>query len=570
VKKTLLIVLAVVAVIGVAGYIYLKTRKLDDFEGLLKSKLQNAVSNGSNGLYRLEIDKLEADVLQSRVLLLGVTLKPDSVRLQQLDAQQAAPNTVLDVQFKQLALDGIDIAKAVSDKSIKLDVLYLKQPDVTIRFTKRPYNKKPVADSLPLYQRIAKDIGYLSVQKLVIQEANVRYVNNAKNKTSAFEHVNLDFDNILIDSSSTKDTTRLLFAQNLRCQLSNYRSKTADSLYILQFDTVALDAAAKSFTIKGFALKPRGDIAYFKKYLKYRQDRYDLAAGSIVLNHIDWQALMEEEGFVADSAYVRDMKFNSFCDRSWDGDGKPKIGNYPHQSLLNLKAPIYIGHIRVSNMDIVYNEYNPNSEKTGKLSFINARGLLTNVTNMPERYAANPLFIASAHAQFMGSIPLDATFTFNLAKANKGNFAVDATLGAFDATVLNEHAAIPLGMFEINSCQIQHLKTHINADNYNSNGWVDLVYDNLKISALKKDDSEDKVKRRGLISFIANTFVVNKSHPEKKEKSSVHKVAFKRYTEKSFFNLIWKTLLQGITEAVGYKVKEKPGHVLPSEEEDKK
>lgn len=569
-KKKLLIIIAVIAVLGIAAYFYLKTRKLNDFEGVLKSKLENAVSKGSNGLYHLEIEKLEADVLKSRVLLLGVTLTPDSLRLQQLDEQQAAPNTVFTLEFKQLALDGIDIAKVISDKSIKLDVLYLKEPDVTIRFTKRPYAKKALPDSIPLYERIAKDVGFLSITKLLIQDADVRYINNSKQKTSVYNKVNLDFENILIDSNATKDTTRFLFAQNMRWQMSDYTSKTADSLYTLKLDTVQLDAAAHTFTIKGFALQPRGDVRYFKKYLKYRKDRYDLAAGSITLNHIDWQALMEEEGFIADSAYLQDVKFNSFCDRSWDGDGQPKIGNYPHQSLLKLKVPLHIGHIKVRNMDIVYTEYNPNSGKTGKLSFMNANGLLTNVTNIPERYAKEPLFIASAHAMFMGKIPLDAKFTFNLAKADKGNFAVDATMGAFDARLLNENAAIPLGMFEINSCNIQHLKTHIDGNNYNSSGWVDLVYDDLKISALKKDEDNGDVKKRGFLSFIANTFVVNKSHPEKKEKNGVHNVAFKRYTEKSFFNLIWKTLLQGITEAVGYKVKEKPGHVLPSEENNKK
>ncbi|MEO8712637.1 MAG: hypothetical protein ABI405_10965, partial [Parafilimonas sp.] len=115
-----------------------------------------------------------------------------------------------------------------------------------------------------------------------------------------------------------------------------------------------------------------------------------------------------------------------------------------------------------------------------------------------------------------------------------------------DGTYLNE-AAKPLGLFEINSVSIKSLKTHIQGNNYNAHGSVYLVYDDLKITALKIDDS-NKLKSRGFLSFIANTFVINKSNSKAEAKQEYS--SFKRDPQRSFFYLIWKTLLTGIKQTV--------------------
>ena len=60
---------AVLIVIAVGAWIYLKYRKSDDFEPLIKAKLQKAVKDGSNGLYALETGKIEIDIVNSTVVV---------------------------------------------------------------------------------------------------------------------------------------------------------------------------------------------------------------------------------------------------------------------------------------------------------------------------------------------------------------------------------------------------------------------------------------------------------------------------------------------------------------------
>ena len=64
--KKIWIAVSIIAVLVVTGFFYLKFRKSKDFEPLIKSKLQQLVKDGSNGLYALEIEKIEVDVINSK------------------------------------------------------------------------------------------------------------------------------------------------------------------------------------------------------------------------------------------------------------------------------------------------------------------------------------------------------------------------------------------------------------------------------------------------------------------------------------------------------------------------
>jgi uncharacterized protein YxeA len=77
-KRILLISgIVVVAIIGIL--VYLHHRKLNDFESLIKSKLQSLVRNMSDSLYRIEFDSLDADVLESKLTIWNIRLLPDTI-----------------------------------------------------------------------------------------------------------------------------------------------------------------------------------------------------------------------------------------------------------------------------------------------------------------------------------------------------------------------------------------------------------------------------------------------------------------------------------------------------------
>ncbi|MBS1601508.1 MAG: hypothetical protein JST42_02485, partial [Bacteroidetes bacterium] len=96
--------------------------------------------------------------------------------------------------------------------------------------------------------------------------------------------------------------------------------------------------------------------------------------------------------------------------------------------------------------------------------------------------------------------------------------------------------------------KINHLHFAMHGTDSIGNGRVALSYNDIKVSLLKKDKDDAGYDKKAVASLFANLIVKNSSKPGKPGTEEVH---FKRIVNKSFFNLIWKTLFTGVKESVG-------------------
>jgi len=315
-------------------------------------------------------------------------------------------------------------------------------------------------------------------------------------------------------------------------------------MYFLKVDTIKLHAAQKSIDAIGLAFQPRYSKQEFGKHLKYYKDRYDIKFKSASFNNIDWYKLFLGEGFSARYAEFNTGTMEVYADKNIPPSPKSKIGNYPHQLLARLKLPIDIDTILIKNFEFTYRELNVKTQKTGNVTWTNISGRLTNVTNVPEKIAANKIVKVAAQSKFFNAGNFSVEFLFDMTKTKGGDFTVDINLGPMDGQVLNT-ASKTLGLFEVNSLSIKKLKAHIIANSYNARSSVLFVYDDLKITALGPEEDSKKLKKKKFLSFIANTFIINKSNTM--DEAQPKYVIYRRDPQRSFFSLIWKSLLKGIT-----------------------
>lgn len=546
--KWIILIASLVIISGVL--LYLKFRSSTDFEPMIKEKLQQLVQEGSNGLYKLSVERINVDVLDEQIVVLNARLDIDSAKLSQLDQQQQAPNDIYKIAFKSLVIEGIGPDDFLKKKNIDLGTLYIKDPAVEIFHHNRDYNYVP-DDTSSLYKRIAKQVGHFSVKNILVENVDFKYNNLSKEKKlTHLQNVTVNFQDILIDSTTQNDSSRFLYAKDAGIILKDYNFATPDSLYNLHIDSFSLNAASHFLDATGISLKPRGKKENFSKKLPYYKDRYDISIANAAIKNIDWWQLVSEDGFTASQVKLNDGNVEVFADRTLPDPHKNKVGNYPHQLLMRLKVPVMIDSIQVKNFKVTFTELNSKTKKQGSVIFNDINGAFSNITNRPEVIAQNKFFALDAHAKLMSAGLLHALFKFDLASADKGNFSLDLEVGNMDGKLLNV-ATKPLGLFEIKTADISKITAHMNADNYRSNGTVAFYYKNLEVAVLKQDEEENnKLKKRGLISFIANSFVIEKSNTADDKNKDPKKVNYKRDPEKSFFNLIWKTLFTGLGATV--------------------
>ena len=547
--KKVWIFISLIIVLIIGAYFYLRVRKSTDFEPLIKAKLQQLVSDGSNGLYVLNMDKIEVDVLKSKVTVHNAQLLIDSARLKTLNAEGIAPVDVYKISLSDLVIDGLNVADLLDKKNIDLDVLNIKNPLVEIY---HPVGKSDTVskDTSTLYSRIAKSLGHFQLKHLVVSNMNFTYHNVAhKERLTAFKNISMKFSDIEIDSTTQFDTTRFLYAKDAKIYLSDYSFRTADSLYFVKADSLTLQAAQGILDVTNLAFEPRGNKAEFSKKLKTYQDRYTIHFAKASFKKIDWYHLFLSEGFTAKQAELDNGTMEIYANRNITSSTKSKVGNYPHQMLMKLDFPVEVDTLNIKNFKFSYEELNPKTQKTGTIVFDKVAGVITNITNIKENIEANKMMQVKASSSLMGKGNFDAVFTFDLTKTKDGSFTVDANLGAMDGTALNP-VCMPLGLFEINSLSIKKLKTHITGNSFNAHSSTFFVYDDLKITALKADDDTKQLKKRKFLSFIANTFIVNKSNTSAKETATPKQASYQRDPVKSFFSLIWKAILESIKDTV--------------------
>ncbi|WP_407426760.1 hypothetical protein [Arcticibacter sp.] len=545
-RKNILVAGIAIIILIAGALFYFKFRKLDDFEPLIKAKLQKIVHDASGGLYKLDVEKINADVVNSRIILSKVRISYDSVVYKQMRDAKDAPADVFDINLNSLAIDGLTPADLVKKRDIRLNILMIEQPSVHVYHHELDYErpKRPTNVS----SLIEKEIGSFGLNVLTLKNVDFVYHNEGSKIQTSLSNLNVSLEDILINKETESDTSRFLYAKDATMALKNFTHKTADSLYTFILDSITVFAARNELRVQSAKVQPRISKANYAKVMKARQDRYDINMKNVVLEDIAWWTLLAGDGVYAGNASITGGNLEVYSDRTIP-IGKSKRVRYPHQQLFESDMAIGIKEIKVRDLDITFMERNPETMQRGEITFVNTSASISNVTNIPAWVAKNGMLKIDANTRFMNEGRLKAGFRFNLRQQKEGVFSVYADLGPMSGLTLNR-ATRPLAAVEIKQAQISRLRVDISGNYKDARGKVLLTYHDLKVDVLKKA-SDGTLKKRGLITFIANNFKINERNPKKDQKAQAVDAYYQRPPEKSFFTLIWKTILAGVKESAG-------------------
>lgn len=565
-----MIIFIVLGVIAIGGYIYLRNSlSTKGFEPVKQAaaaeperaknpldirpqiilKLQQLVKQGSDGLYNLSIKEVEPDILNSKLDVKNIVLLPDTTVLQNLERQQKAPDDVFKISCNSLHIDGLPITAFLSKEKIDVKTISLNEPVIEVFHQQRSYNKSS-GDEGNLYQRISKEIKHIGIDNVNIRNGKIFSHDLKENTTTRFNDIEISLSKILIDSTTQYDKNRFLFAKEGEIKTKNFILPTSDHLYNFKFGTITIFTARKDLKATDVRLEPKYSRYEFSKHINKQKQWYQFFASSMELKNINWWKLMNKEEIKAEGGSINTAKLNLYYDLSLPPDA-PHMHNFPHQLLMKVPIPITINRIKINGLDVSYQEYHPKVDTSGKLFFDKINGTITNITNVPERIKKNSQIVATASAIFMYQIPMTGTFRFNLANYKNGGFSASFTVSGFNTPVLNSLAE-PFGDVMIKKGNVHSTKADIAGDNYHGHGKVLMLYNDLHLTPLKRDESRASgYKKKSVYSLLANKLVLKDDNPSGDKEPRVGEADYKRDPQGSFFNLVWKSALVGILKTIG-------------------
>jgi hypothetical protein len=318
---------------------------------------------------------------------------------------------------------------------------------------------------------------------------------------------------------------------------------TKEKLYRFSTEGLQLNNKNGTIKVKRVLLTPLVTEAKFVSISKVQRDRLDMRFSNIELKGVNFKKLINDNILEMESASLQPL-LKIFNDRTLPFDTSGKVGKYPHQSLVKLAFPFYIKKVIVNNGAVFYKERGRKSEMTGVPDFTHINAVISNVTNIPAKIKKNNILRVNARALFLGAATVTTEWLLPLSTADT-IFTATGQMGSMDATVLNQITE-PLGMVSVKKGKINKLIFDLKCGNYQGLGHATFLYNDLTIEVLKMNN--DELKKRGLLTFFANT-LINNDNP-KNSNTYIGNIEFKRDIDKSFFNLLWKSIFDGVKKTV--------------------
>jgi len=409
----------------------------------------------------------------------------------------------------------------VKNKKLKLNVENILVDGIsgTVKAAQNPIKKKSDFSGIEFP---------LTIKNVQLTNANVRY---EKGKQPLFfSDLNARFQNIEMNAETAK--TEMPFT------IGNFSVTTRNFNYDTAFYTLSaglLKANPNSVQVNNFKVKPKYSRSQFIKMIPTERDLYTISANKIEMKG-NWDFFTSKKYLNATELNILNLDANIF--RSKIPKDDPKIKPMYSELLRKIKFPMFIVNTNIKNSNLVYEEDTKASDGPGKLEFanfnLNAKNL--NSGKMKGKPTKIPITI---DAQFFKVSPLHVKWNIDTQSMNDA-FTIGGTISSLPATRLNAFVEPYLKIRTTGS--INHLKFNFHGNKNGLDGTFNMMHKDLKVSILKETGEKNK-----LLSAVANIFVRSNSD---KFPESVVVDDVERDPTKSFFNLFWKGIEEGLKKTL--------------------
>jgi|SRR6218665_174701 len=517
---------------------------------IIRAKLEDTIRKKSKGLYMVKYDKLDLDEVAGDLAVTNFTISYDSARYLSLRQNNDAPPALLNIQIPSIIVSGVKTPRALIDKEIVGKNLQINDPVINIIYTYSGRDSLRNTPTREVYEQILGNLNLIRIDTLTVNNAKI-FTKDIRTGETKVELMNTTVRllDVSVDSTAWKDTTRLLFSRQIDINAGNITWRSKGRPYSFGLDSVQLGSASGQISVGRFHVDPLLPEDKFIHSLPRQDDRFDFSVKGIKIIGMDFPALFTEEIF-ADTIKVESASFKIYRDLGYKNGIRGPVRSFPHQSMVKAPIPFRVKKIILANTFIEYKERAVISRQAGKVQFHNSYATITNLTNRQDVATENNMLSIDISTKFLNKAPLRVTWKFYLFNPN-GRFDIVGDLGAMPATYVNA-LSVPMGPARIEKGMINQLSFDLKGNNMNMTGDVKMLYDDLKVSLLKKDEESKKLAKKKLASFAANIMIRN-SNPGKKDPPRVAHVNFQRDPHRSIFHLSWKSLFTGIKESAGIK-----------------
>ncbi|MBN1198394.1 MAG: DUF748 domain-containing protein [Bacteroidales bacterium] len=229
-------------------------------EHFIKSFLQAKIHQTSQGVYKIDFDRLHFNLFSGKTSITDFHLIPNEERYNQLREKGKVKGTLYSIVYQKLILNHLSLKEMFLDRAIHLRMIEIEKPVISfIAFPdslvkKRGRFKHLYQDIYPLLSQVFKEVRIDSIRVSDGSFSGKGTLLSGKTISGdwLYSAILRDFD---LNAYDYKEE-RVFYSKEVELRIRNFNYALADSLYILTADEVGFSLTGSRLFGKGLTLTP--------------------------------------------------------------------------------------------------------------------------------------------------------------------------------------------------------------------------------------------------------------------------------------------------------------------------
>ena len=515
---------------------------------LVGTALQKSIDYFTDGLYRLDYERVDVRLFNQRISIDGLVLLYDTARVNrsaELQQQKYYSGTIdhLDVKIRDfnyfffgryLAIDVADVnAPAVFVHRYPA----LRQPDTTQQTAPLEFNTFKLIS--PYFDSVA--ISLVSVKSASI--GLVRHREGGRPDSTTVRELGMRVVDAKVDSVLAQESHGWPAMAEARLWMREQTFTSPDSLYDYRLDSLGVDPLRGEILAHKLSIIPRWGKYEMGQRLGRLTTWMEWSVDQVKVQGIDFPLLTDSLIARAQRASVDQMNVTLFRDLRLPR-GESQARPLLPELLKSVSTPFGLDTLNIANSSIRYEERRDLAEQAGHITFADLYATVYNVTN--QTHDSTLVLEADVRTQLMNEGQAELRFEIPLTNPRRRH-RIQGKMYRMPLEALNP-AVEPLAFAFIKSGVANHLDFDMQLDEQSATGMVHFQYEDLKINLLKEDDLD---KKKGIKSWLANWLVVKNSNPTGSKPLRPGPVNIQRDSTWSMVRYWWLALRSGLMVSVG-------------------
>ncbi|CAN5391822.1 hypothetical protein BH23BAC1_BH23BAC1_37290 [soil metagenome] len=508
-------------------------------------------------IHELKIDQLQYSSIKNLLNANSIQIISDKEEHELSKAQdiEKANRNLFDISASKFQVTGLDLIMAFETGYFELEQITLSEPEVALLqdqnvpyFTPEAETGEESAQEEALEQ-ISEVVEFFKVHNITINDGKFKLniLKDTITRSQTLEHVSLSIDQLRLVSLKAVDVINMFDMDDVQVLIKDYSYLLPDSLYSFEVGEIKTSLKNQSLSADSLRLIPLFNKEEFADNLEYVQDRFDIVIPEIKMEGVDLREFFNNQNFFIEKTIVENSNLDIYRDNRLEQD--PERRPKTLQNLLRqVENSVFIDSLALQGGKITYSEMPPDRDDPISIILENLNLEINNITNDSALIAQNNTINVQGTSKFMGESILEIELILQLDHP-EDLYSYEGTLESMDFEAFN-NLFENLLFIRIRDGQIYKAEFSVQATEHLAEGYLNFYYNDLDIKFIDRKNPGNPRLRHRIGTWLVNNFLIKSNNPSSRGKFRKGEIQVDRDYQKSVFNHMSSSLLNGVTSSL--------------------